>query len=67
MSHENDNDWKPEDTTKKQEDQKIESHADDLDVCTSDPAWAEHARPNDEGPEPCDDGRGIQFEKLKDK
>lgn len=33
-----------------------------LDICTSDPAWAEHARPNDDGPDPCDDGRGIQFE-----
>lgn len=41
--------------------QKKNANTYDLDTCTSDPAWAEHARPNDVGPEPCDDGRGIQF------
>ncbi|WP_321492353.1 hypothetical protein [uncultured Desulfobacter sp.] len=65
MSHENGNNRKSEDTTKKQSEQKTPPTADDLDVCTSDYAWAEHARPNDEGPEPCDDGRGIQFDKSK--
>lgn len=42
--------------------QKKRSNVHDLDICTSDPAWAEHARPHDDGPDPCDDGRGIQFE-----
>lgn len=63
MSHENGNDPRPEDKTKKQDKEKTPTNADDLDVCTSDPAWAEHARPNNEGPDPCDDGRGIEFEK----
>ena len=61
MSKPNDKNRKPEDTAKKQSEQKSETKAEDLDVCTSDHAWAEHARPNDDGPEPCDDGRGIQF------
>lgn len=61
MSNKVEKNRKPEDTTKKQSGQKTQPKADDLDVCTSDPAWAEHARPNDEGPEPCDDGRGMQF------
>ncbi|WP_321416725.1 hypothetical protein [uncultured Desulfobacter sp.] len=65
MSHTNDHDRKPEDTPKKQNPGKTRSQTDDLDVCTSDPAWAEHARPNNDGPEPCDDGRGIQFKKGK--
>lgn len=47
---------------KTQNTQKKDSNENDLGICTSDPAWAEHARPNDEGPEPCDDGRGIEFE-----
>jgi hypothetical protein len=47
---------------KTQSKQKERTRLPDLDVCTSDPAWAEHARPNNDGPEPCDDGRGIQFE-----
>lgn len=47
---------------KTQSTQKKRSKGHDLDVCTSDPAWAEHARPNNDGPEPCDDGRGIKFE-----
>jgi hypothetical protein len=47
---------------KTQSKQRPGSSLQDLDVCTSDPAWAEHARPNNDGPEPCDDGRGIQFE-----
>ena len=42
---------------------KTDTNEQDLDTCTSDPAWAEHARPNETGPEPCDDGRGIQFKK----
>lgn len=42
--------------------QKERSTVDDLDICTVAPASAEHARPNSDGPEPCDDGRGIQFE-----
>jgi hypothetical protein len=42
--------------------QKKDSSVKELDICTSDPSWAEHARPNDDGPEPCDDGRGINFE-----
>jgi hypothetical protein len=60
MSNENGDNRKLKDTAKRQSEQKTPPNADDLDVCTSDPAWAEHARPNDEGPEPCDDGRGIQ-------
>lgn len=56
---------KSEDTMKKQTAQKMNSTAYDLDTCMSDPAWAEHARPNDDGPEPCDDGRGIQFEQNR--
>ncbi|WP_035238973.1 hypothetical protein [Desulfobacter vibrioformis] len=43
--------------------QKSDTNEQNIDICTSDPAWAEHARPNETGPEPCDDGRGIQFEK----
>ena len=43
--------------------QKTETNTYDLDICMSDPGWAEHARPNDTGPDPCDDGRGFQFEK----
>lgn len=65
MSHENGSNRRSEDTIKKQCEKKTLPTPDDLDVCTSDPAWAEHARPNDGGPEPCDDGRGIQFEKRK--
>ena len=42
---------------------RIQANAEDLDTCTSDHTWAEHARPNDDGPDPCDDGRGLQFEK----
>ncbi|MCG8552568.1 MAG: hypothetical protein MI799_19365 [Desulfobacterales bacterium] len=38
------------------------SDVNDLDICTSAPASAEHARLNNDGPEPCDDGRGIEFE-----
>nr|WP_320192058.1 hypothetical protein [uncultured Desulfobacter sp.] len=44
--------------------QKTNADTYDLDICTSDPGWAEHARPNDMGPEPCDDGRGIQFKEA---
>ncbi|WP_320039869.1 hypothetical protein [uncultured Desulfobacter sp.] len=44
-----------------QNSKKINADTYDLDTCTSDPGWAEHARPNDMGPEPCDDGRGIKF------
>nr|WP_321399091.1 hypothetical protein [uncultured Desulfobacter sp.] len=32
--------------------QKTNTDTYDLDTCTSDPGWAEHARPNDMGPEP---------------
>jgi len=53
---------KSEESIKTQNTQKRHSNVYDLDICTSDPAWAEHARPNDEGPSPCDDGRGIKFE-----
>lgn len=42
--------------------QKKRSTVNDLDICTAAPASAEHARPNSDGLEPCDDGRGIQFE-----
>jgi hypothetical protein len=63
MSNETNTHRESEEATKKQSTQKNQSNAADLDTCTSDHAWAEHARPNDEGPEPCDDGRGIQFEK----
>lgn len=63
MPHADEDNRKSEDKTKKQSAGKTGSETDDLDVCTSDPAWAEHARPNNDGPEPCDDGRGIQFEK----
>jgi len=33
----------------------------DLDTGTSEPAWAEHARPRDDGLKPCDDGRAFNL------
>jgi hypothetical protein len=40
---------------------------DELNVCVDDPASAEHARPNEPGKEPCDDGRAGLGTQEKDE
>lgn len=62
MSDDTRTNQKSEAAMKTRKTQKRRFNAHNLDICTSDPAWAEHARPNDDGSAPCDDGRGIQFE-----